>query len=136
MQQRLEEAQSEKEQLHDSLIAAEIKLDRLRSGTVVAMQTKFGTNEETAQDQLCPQEETTQNLGSSTPPVSGQPAPVNGYNQTSSSDVEDLRAELKISSDRATKLETEIKMQAVTITKLEIEVRRSLSYSRHSLCML
>jgi len=67
MQQRLEEVQSEKEQLHDDLIAAEIKLDRLRSGTVAAMQTKSGAKEEADTDQLCPPEGSN---GSSTPPVS------------------------------------------------------------------
>ena len=70
MQQRLEEVRSEKEQLHDNLIAAEIKIDRLQSGTVAAMQTKFGEKEEANTDQPCPQEENTPNLGSSTPPVS------------------------------------------------------------------
>ncbi|OAX40089.1 hypothetical protein K503DRAFT_25017 [Rhizopogon vinicolor AM-OR11-026] len=70
MQQRLEEVQSEKEQLHDDLIAAEIKLDRLRSGTVAAMQTNIGGKEEANVDQLCPPEGSTPNIESSTPPVS------------------------------------------------------------------
>jgi hypothetical protein len=54
MQRRLEEVQSEKERLHDDLIAAEIKLDRLRSSTIVAIQTKSGETEEANPDQLCP----------------------------------------------------------------------------------
>ncbi|KAG0695705.1 BRE1 E3 ubiquitin ligase-domain-containing protein [Suillus ampliporus] len=117
MQQRLDEVQSEKEQLHDDLIATEIKLDRMRSGTVVAMQTKGGAQEETHPDQPCPPEGSTPNHGSSTPPL----APVNGYNLTSLSDIEALRLELRISSERANKLEAEIRTQAETIAKLEVE---------------
>ncbi|KAG1746177.1 BRE1 E3 ubiquitin ligase-domain-containing protein [Suillus lakei] len=117
MQQRLDEVQSEKEQLHDNLIAAEIKLDRMQSGTVAAMQAKGGAKEETNPDQPCPPEGSTPNHGSSTPP----PAQINGHDDSSLSDIEAFRLELKISSERASKLETEIRTQAETIAKLEVE---------------
>lgn len=117
MQQKLGEVQSEKEQLHDDLIALEIKLDRTQSGTVAAMQAKGGAKEEAHSDQPCPPEGSTPNHGSSTPP----PAQINGHDDSSLSDIEALRLELKISSDRANKLETEIRTQAETIAKLEVE---------------
>ncbi|KAG1729215.1 uncharacterized protein EDB91DRAFT_817319 [Suillus paluster] len=116
MQRRLDDVQSEKEQLHDDLIAAEIKLDRMRSGTVAAMQTKGGAKEDANLDQP-PPEGSTPNHGSSTPP----PPPVNGQNHSSLSDIEALQLDLKISSDRANKLEVEIRAQAETIAKLEVE---------------
>ncbi|KAG1776925.1 BRE1 E3 ubiquitin ligase-domain-containing protein [Suillus placidus] len=117
LQQRLDEVQSEKEQLHDDLIAAEIKLDRMQSGTVAAMQRKGGAKEEANLDQPCPPEGSTPNYASSTPP----PLQINGHNDSSLSDSEAFRLELKISSERASKLEAEIRTQAETIAKLEVE---------------
>ncbi|KAG2079213.1 BRE1-domain-containing protein [Suillus decipiens] len=122
LQQRLNEVQSEKEQLHDDLIAAEIKLDRMQSGTVAAMQTKGGAKEEANPDQPCLAEGSTPNHSSSTPP----PPQMNGHNDSSLSDIEAFRLELKISSERASKLEAEIRTQAETIAKLEVEVCWSL----------
>ncbi|KAG2354897.1 BRE1 E3 ubiquitin ligase-domain-containing protein [Suillus spraguei] len=117
LQQRLNEVQLEKEQLHDDLIAAEIKLDRMQSGTVAAMQTKGGAKEEANQDQPCLAEGSTPNHSSSTPP----PPQINGHNDSSLSDIEAFRLELKISSERASKLEAEIRTQAEIIAKLEVE---------------
>ncbi|KAG2106518.1 BRE1 E3 ubiquitin ligase-domain-containing protein [Suillus cothurnatus] len=117
LQQRLDEVQSEKEQLHDDLIAAEIKLDRMQSGTVAAMQTKGGAKEEVNLDQPFPAEGSTPNHGSSTPP----PPQINGHIDSSLSDMEACRLELKISSERASKLEAEIRTQAEIIAKLEVE---------------
>ncbi|KAG1771722.1 BRE1 E3 ubiquitin ligase-domain-containing protein [Suillus occidentalis] len=117
LQQRLDEVQSEKGQLHDDLIAAEIKLDRMQSSTVAAIQTKGGTKEEANPDQPCPPEGSTPNHASLTPP----PPQINGHNDSSLSDIEAFRLELKISSERASKLEAEIRAQAETIAKLEVE---------------
>ncbi|KAG1809354.1 BRE1-domain-containing protein [Suillus subaureus] len=127
LQQRLDEVQSEKEQLHDDLIAAEIKLDRMQSGTVAAMQTKGGAKDEANPDQSCPAEGSTPNHGSSTPP----PPQINGHNDSSLSDIEACRLELKISSERASKLEAEIRIQAETIAKLEVEVFEMVSGTVH-----
>ncbi|KAG1799697.1 BRE1 E3 ubiquitin ligase-domain-containing protein [Suillus plorans] len=117
LQQRLDEVQSEKEQLHDDLVAVEIKLDRMQSGTVAAMKTKGGVKEDANSDQPCPAEGSTPNHGSSTSP----PPQINGHNDSSLSDIEAFRLELKISSERASKLEAEIRTQAEIIAKLEVE---------------
>ncbi|KAG1865769.1 BRE1 E3 ubiquitin ligase-domain-containing protein [Suillus subalutaceus] len=128
LQQRLDEVQSEKEQLHDDLIAAEIKLDRMQSGTVAAMQTKGGAKDEASQDQPCPAEGSTPNHGSSTSP----PPQINGHNDSSLSDIEACRLELKISSERASKLEAEIRTQAETIAKLEVEDNTYIKTSKRA----
>lgn len=117
LQQRLDEVQSEKGQLHDDLIAAEIKLDRMQSSTVAAIQTKGGAKEEANPDQPYPPEGSTPNHASLTPP----PPQVNGHDDSSLSDIEAFRLELKISSERASKLEAEIRAQAETIARLEVE---------------
>ncbi|KAH7911989.1 BRE1 E3 ubiquitin ligase-domain-containing protein [Hygrophoropsis aurantiaca] len=108
---QLRELEAEKQKYREDLSAAESRLDRLQSSTVIAMQaraptTKTESSEDTKTDQ----------------PQSSPAPPINGHDHTPE-DLEQLRSEIKAKQERVSDLERENALLSDEILSLKIELR-------------
>ncbi|KAI6098985.1 BRE1 E3 ubiquitin ligase-domain-containing protein [Pisolithus croceorrhizus] len=116
VRKRLEEAEVDVRKYREQLAAAEIRIDRLRSSTVAALQAK-SPKEDAMEEDPRPVE------GPSPNPSSSPPRPeLNGHDYTPTSDLEELHEKLKRREARITLLENDNARLAEEVVKLKIEI--------------
>ncbi|KAI6045964.1 hypothetical protein EDC04DRAFT_1857115 [Pisolithus marmoratus] len=114
---RLEEAEVDLRKYREQLAAAEIRIDRLRSNAVAAIQTKSSPKEDAMEEDSRPSE------GPSPNPSSSPPHPeLNGHDHTPARDLEELYEKLRHRESRITVLESDNARLAEEVVKLKIEI--------------
>ncbi|KAF8839476.1 BRE1-domain-containing protein [Paxillus ammoniavirescens] len=122
MRKKLEAAESDKERCQEELSTAEMRIDRLQSSTVSAMQAP-PPPKDSAMEDVQPGNGSPHNHPGSPP----HPHPsVNGHDHVPPGDVEDLRDILREKNERITTLEAENNRLTEEVTRLGIEVRAPL----------
>ncbi|KAH7888505.1 BRE1 E3 ubiquitin ligase-domain-containing protein [Phlebopus sp. FC_14] len=119
IRKKLEEAESERERYHEELAAAEMRIDRLQSSAVAAMQTRPHPGNDASVE-----EESQPDRGSSQNPSGSPPHPqINGHDHGPPGDIESLRDTLKQRDERISALEMENNRLTEEVTHFRIEVR-------------
>ncbi|KAI6000700.1 hypothetical protein EDD15DRAFT_1782041 [Pisolithus albus] len=117
MRKRLEEAEVDVRKYREQLAAAEIRIDRLRSNTVAAIQAKSPPKEDAMEEDLRAVE------GFSPNPSISPPHPeLNGRDHTPAGDLEELYERLKHREARINFLENDNTRLAEEVVKLKIEI--------------
>ncbi|KIJ19161.1 hypothetical protein PAXINDRAFT_166993 [Paxillus involutus ATCC 200175] len=122
MRKKLEAAESDRERCQEELSAAEMRIDRLQSSTVSAVQTP-PPPKDSAMEDVQPGSGSPHNHSGSPPHPH---PPVNGHDHVPPGDVEDLRDTLREKNERITTLEVENNRLTEEVTRLGIEVRAPL----------
>ncbi|KIK27953.1 hypothetical protein PISMIDRAFT_147648 [Pisolithus microcarpus 441] len=117
VRKRLEEAEVDACKYREQLAAAEIRIDRLRSNTVAAIQAKSPPKEDVMEEDPRPVEGFSPNPSTS-PPHSE----LNGHDHTPAGDLEELYEKLRHREARITLLENDNTRLAEEVVKLKIEV--------------
>ncbi|KAI9572298.1 hypothetical protein HD554DRAFT_2015366 [Boletus coccyginus] len=119
MRKRLEEVEADRARCQEELSAAEIRVDRLRSSTVTAMQAQSSSpKEESAMEDVQP--------GGGSPQVHSDSPPhpqLNGYDHPPPGDSEEIRDALKSKDERISTLNVENNLLTEEVTRLKIEVK-------------
>ncbi|KAG9316252.1 hypothetical protein JVU11DRAFT_2280 [Chiua virens] len=120
MRKQLEEVEADRARCQEELSAAEMRIDRLKSSTVAAMQAKASSppREGSAMEDV--------QLGSGSPPGHSDSSPhpqVNGHDHPPPGDPEEFREILKSKDERISMLEAENNSLTDEVTRLQIEMR-------------
>ncbi|KAF8441651.1 hypothetical protein L210DRAFT_3664886 [Boletus edulis BED1] len=120
MRKRLEEVESDRARWQEELSAAEMRIDRLKSSTVAAMQTQSSSSPKdgSAMEDIRP--------GSGSPQGHSDLPPhpqLNGHDPVPPGNPEEIRDSLKSKDERILALELESNRLTEEITHLRIEVR-------------
>lgn len=117
VRKRLEEADVDVRKYREHLAAAEIRIDRLRSNAVAAIQTKSSPKEDAMEEDSRPTE-------GPSPDPSGSPPPpeLNGHDHTPAGDLEELCEKLKHREARITSLENDNARLVEEVFKLKVEI--------------
>ncbi|KIK80873.1 hypothetical protein PAXRUDRAFT_833269 [Paxillus rubicundulus Ve08.2h10] len=122
IRKKLEAAESDSERYQEELSAVEMRIDRLQSSTVSAMQAP-PPPKDSAMEDVQPGSGSPHNHSVSPPHPH---PPVNGHDHVPLGDVEDLRDTLTEKNERIATLEAENNRLTEEVTRLGIEVRTPL----------
>ncbi|KAH7929827.1 BRE1-domain-containing protein [Leucogyrophana mollusca] len=110
---QLRDLEAEKQKYREDLSAAESRLDRLQSSTVIAMQARAPvTKSEPSAETEAPQPQSSSSPG----------PPINGHNHTPE-ELEGLRNDVKVQQERVSDLERENARLTEEIVSLKIELK-------------
>ncbi|KIJ67989.1 hypothetical protein HYDPIDRAFT_83645 [Hydnomerulius pinastri MD-312] len=118
MRKKLDEAVSDKQRYEEELSTAEMRIDRLRSSTVAATQTRSSSKEDATMDEAQPESGSPQNHSGSPPHL-----PMNGHDHRPPEQADSLSDELKQKDERISTLENENNRLTDEVTQLKIEIK-------------